>query len=142
MANRNTITERAACAAAYLPLLGRIILLFLPTRRSPGVRFHVFQATLFGFVSSVLLAGLLCYRHIHCVACLLKAVAIADLMLLIALALMAFLARPIALPVLGSIARKLAEVGNGSQTAGRTRRTPTSNPNTLERAQQGPEFQT
>src|SRR5260370_20717356 len=112
MQKGNTIAERVASAAAYLPLLGRVILLFLPTRRSPGVRFHVFQATWFGFVSSVLLAGLLCYRHIHCIACLLKAVAVADLMLLIALALMAFLARPIVLPVLGSIARRMAEVGN------------------------------
>ncbi len=111
MATGKTITERAASAAAYLPLLGRIILLFLPTRRSPGVRFHVFQATLFGFVSSVLLGGLFCYRHIHCIGCLLKAAAIADLALLITLALTAFLARPIMLPVLGSIARKMVEVG-------------------------------
>src|SRR5258707_297287 len=111
MATAKTITERAASAAAYLPLLGRIILLFLPTRRSPGVRFHVFQATLFGLVSSVLLGGLFCYRHIHCIGSLLKALAIADLTLLITLALMAFLSRPLVLPVLGSIARKLVEVG-------------------------------
>jgi uncharacterized membrane protein len=112
MPTRNKIAERVASAAAYLPLLGRVILLFLPTRRSPGVRFHVFQATLFGFASSVLLGGLFCYRHVHCIACLLKAAAIADLALLITLASMAFLARPIALPVLGAIARKLAEAGN------------------------------
>jgi uncharacterized membrane protein len=108
MPTKNTIAERAASAAAYLPLLGRIILMFLPTRRSPGVRFHVFQATLFGFVSTLLLGGLFCYRHVHYVGYLLKPAAVVDLMLLITLASAAFLARPITLPVLGSIARKLA----------------------------------
>ena len=112
MVTANTIVERTASAAAYLPLLGRIILLFLPTRHSVRVRFHVFQATLFGFVSSVLLAALFFYRHVHCVGCLLKAAAIADLTLLILLALTAFLARPITLPILGSLARKLAELGS------------------------------
>jgi uncharacterized membrane protein len=110
MATTNTIAERAASAAAYLPLVGRIILMFLPTRRSPGVRFHVFQATLFGFVSTLLLGGLFCCRHVHYVGYLLKPAAVVDLMLLIALASAAFLARPIALPVLGSIARKLASL--------------------------------
>jgi uncharacterized membrane protein len=115
MATTNTIAERAASAAAYLPLVGRIILMFLPTRRSPGVRFHVFQATLFGFVSTLLLGGLFCCRHVHYVGYLLKPAAVVDLMLLIALASAAFLARPIALPVLGSISRKLAEVSNVRQ---------------------------
>ena len=112
MATKNTITERVASAAAYLPLLGRIILMFLPTRRSSGVRFHVYQATLFGFVSTVILTGILCCRSFHCYGCLLKTFAVIDLMLLIALALTAFLALPIRLPVLGGIARKMAEVGS------------------------------
>jgi uncharacterized membrane protein len=112
MAIQNTIAERAASAAAYLPLLGRIILMFLPTRRSLGVRFHVYQATLYGFVSTVLLAGILCCHSFHCFACVLKTFAVVDLMLLITLGLAAFLARPITLPVLGCIARKMAEVGS------------------------------
>jgi uncharacterized membrane protein len=115
MATKNTITERAASAAAYLPLLGRIILMFLPTRRSSGVRFHVYQATLVGFVSTVLLTAILCCRSFHCFACLVKTFAVIDLMLLITLALTAFLARPITLPVLGGIARRMAHVGSVRQ---------------------------
>ena len=62
MKTKDKMTERVASAAAYLPLLGRVILMFLPTRRSPEVRFHVYQATLFGFVSTLLLAAAFCYR--------------------------------------------------------------------------------
>lgn len=115
MATKNTIAERTASAAAYLPLLGRIILMFLPTRRSSGVRFHVYQATLFGFVSTVLLTAILCLHNVHCFGCLLKTFAMIDLMSLITLALTAFLARPITLPVLGGMARKMAEVGSVRQ---------------------------
>jgi uncharacterized membrane protein len=123
MATTNTIAERAASAAAYLPLLGRIILMFLPTtRRSPGVRFHVFQATLFGFVSTLLLGGLFYYRNN--VGYLLKPAAVLDLMLLIALASAAFLARPIALPVLGSIARKLAGMKSAKTNPSRSTTSP------------------
>jgi uncharacterized membrane protein len=110
MATKDTIAERAASAAAYLPLLGRIILMFLPTRRSFGVRFHVYQATLFGIVSTVLLTGILCFHSFHCFACVLRTFAVVDLTLLVTLAMTAFLARPITLPVLGGIARKMAQV--------------------------------
>src|SRR5258708_14483971 len=115
MATRNTIAERAASAAAYLPLLGRIILMFLPTRSSSGVRFHVYQATLFGFVSTVVLTAILCCRTFHCFGCLLKTFAVVDLMLLITLALTAFLARPITLPVLCAIPRKMPHMGSTRQ---------------------------
>ena len=115
MKTKAIITERVASAAAYLPFLGRIILMFLPTRRSPAVRFHVYQATLFGFVSTVLLAAAFCWRTIPCFDCFLNAFAVIDLSLLITLALTAFFSRPIKLPVLGSIARKLADVKNPKQ---------------------------
>ena len=114
MKTKHTIAERAASAAAYLPLIGRIILLCLPTRRNAGVRFHVFQATLFGIVNTFLLATLFAVGHVYGVG-LLKPYAFADVLLLITLASTAFLAKPIALPVLGGLARKLAAFSDPRQ---------------------------
>lgn len=102
--------ERIATAAAYMPIAGRILLFFLPCRKSPGVRFHLFQSLLVTGAAYVAGAALALFRELWIVQMAAKALAAADLLLCIGMSVMALLARPLALPVLGRLARKLAGI--------------------------------
>ena len=99
--------ERFASAAAYIPIAGRIILWFIPARRSPYVRFHMFQSLLYTTGSTALALALGLFR---CLFCLVKVFAVADVLILGSLAVMTLLARPLSLPGIGRLARRLARI--------------------------------
>lgn len=99
--------ERFASAAAYIPIAGRLVIWFIPARRSPCVRFHMFQSLLYTIGSTTLAAGLSLFR---CFYCLVKVFAAADLVILGSLVVMTLLARPLSLPGVGRLARRLARM--------------------------------
>ena len=108
---QNSILERVASAAAYLPLAGRLVVLLLPTRNSRHVRFHLIQSSLFGFASFVTGAGALTCSRIYPIV--LTIFIGGDVAVLLTLATGALIAKPLTLPGLGPLAHKLAALEPG-----------------------------